>query len=152
MSETLYRSQTDRLIGGVCGGLAAYLRIDATIIRLLFVLFALGSGLGLIVYLILWAIVPEEGHGAIGDSDTIRANADEIGERMRTLGNDLGHTLRDPSPQTALILGATLVFLGMVFLIDALDLPWLRWFSFGNLWPLALIVLGALFLWRRVQK
>lgn len=152
MSENLYRSQTDRIIGGVCGGLAAYLRFDATIIRLLFVLFALGSGVGVIVYLILWAVIPAEGQGGIGDSETIRANANEMGQRMRSFGDDLGRTLRDPSPQTALIVGAVLVFLGVVFLIDALNVRWLRWLNFDTLWPLALVALGALFLWRRVQK
>lgn len=152
MSETLYRSQTDRIIGGVCGGLAEYLRIDATIIRLLFVLFALGSGVGVIVYFILWVILPVEGQGSIGEAGTIRANADEMGRRMRTLGDDLGRGLRDPSPQTALILGASLVFLGLVFLVDALDLPWLRWFNFGTLWPLALVALGLLVLWRNIRK
>lgn len=152
MSENLYRSETDRMIGGVCGGLARYLRIDATIIRLLFVLFALGSGVGLIVYFMLWIVIPTEGRGGIGESDTIRANADEMGQRMRTLGDDLGRSLRSPNPQTALILGAGLILLGMVFLVDALDLPWLRWLNFGTLWPLALIAFGVLFLWRRYQK
>ena len=84
MSESLYRSQTDRIIGGVCGGLAEYLRIDATIVRLLFVLFALGSGVGVVVYFILWVILPVEGQGSIGEQTTMRANADEMGQRMRT--------------------------------------------------------------------
>ncbi len=152
MSETLYRSQTDRIIGGVCGGLAEYLRIDATIIRLLFVLFAFGSGVGVIVYFMLWVLLPVAGQGHIGERDTMRANADEMGQRMRTLGDDLGRGLRDPNPQTALIVGAGLVFLGVVFLVDALDLPWLRWFNFGTLWPLALVALGLLVFWRNFRK
>jgi len=153
MSETLYRSQTDRIIGGVCGGLAEYLRIDATIIRLLFVLFALGSGVGVIVYFMLWVILPVAGQGGhIGERDTMRANADEMGQRMRTLGDDLGRGLRDPNPQTALVVGGGLVFLGLVFLVDALDLPWLRWFNFGTLWPVALVALGLLVLWRNIKK
>ncbi len=152
MSESLYRSQTDRIIGGVCGGLAEYLRIDATIVRLLFVLFALGSGVGVVVYFILWVILPVEGQGGIGEQTTMRANADEMGQRMRTLGDDLGRSLRDPNPQTALIVGGGLVFLGLVFLVDALDLPWLRWFNFGMLWPLALVTLGLLVFWRNFKK
>ena len=56
----LYRSRSDRMIGGVCGGLAQFLTIDATIIRLLFVFAALFGGASLLVYLVILLIVPEE--------------------------------------------------------------------------------------------
>jgi phage shock protein PspC (stress-responsive transcriptional regulator) len=58
--KRLYRSRTERMIGGVCGGLANYLNADPTLIRLLMVLFALAGGPGLIAYLILWIVVPLE--------------------------------------------------------------------------------------------
>ena len=56
----LYRSRTDRMIGGVCGGLGKYLTIDPTVVRLIFVLALLLGGHGLLVYLILLLVVPEE--------------------------------------------------------------------------------------------
>jgi phage shock protein PspC (stress-responsive transcriptional regulator) len=56
----LYRSRTDRVIGGVCGGLAQFFTIDATIIRLLFVFTALFGGTSLLVYLVMLLVVPEE--------------------------------------------------------------------------------------------
>ncbi len=60
MERRLYRSRSQRMLGGVCGGLAEYLNTDPTVIRLLWVLFAfLGMGTGFIVYLIAWVIVPE---------------------------------------------------------------------------------------------
>ena len=61
-SETkrLYRSRDDRMIGGVCGGLAEYLNVDPTLIRLLLVLLAFAGGPGIVAYLILWIIVPQE--------------------------------------------------------------------------------------------
>ena len=56
--KKLYRSNTDRMIAGVCGGLADYINIDPTIIRLIFaVLLLMGTG-GFWIYIILWAIVP----------------------------------------------------------------------------------------------
>jgi len=58
--KRLYRSRKERMIGGVCGGLANYLNADPTLIRLLMVLFALAGGPGLIAYLILWVVVPLE--------------------------------------------------------------------------------------------
>ena len=58
---SLYRNENDKILGGVCSGLGVYLRIDTTIIRIIFALFALGAfGSGLIVYIILWAILPSK--------------------------------------------------------------------------------------------
>lgn len=59
-SKRLYRSRTDRSLAGVCGGLAEYFQVDPTLVRVLFVLFTLMGGPGLIVYIALALIVPEE--------------------------------------------------------------------------------------------
>lgn len=56
--KKLYRSQTDRWLLGVCGGLGEYFEIDPTLIRILFIVFALVFGGGLLLYLILWIIIP----------------------------------------------------------------------------------------------
>ncbi len=57
--KKLYRSMTDKKIAGVCGGLAEYFKIDATIIRVVFVILLLPGGLpGFIPYVILWLVVP----------------------------------------------------------------------------------------------
>jgi phage shock protein PspC (stress-responsive transcriptional regulator) len=63
-SKRLYRSRTERMIGGVCGGLGEYFNIDPTLVRLLFVVFALTGGSGLLAYLIFLIVVPEEPEGA----------------------------------------------------------------------------------------
>jgi phage shock protein C len=65
MAQThkLYRSRTDRKLAGVCGGLAQYSNADVTLIRVLFVVLALLGGPGLVIYLVLWIIVPEEPQG-----------------------------------------------------------------------------------------
>ncbi|MBI1256193.1 MAG: PspC domain-containing protein [Chloroflexi bacterium] len=59
MTKKLYRSRTDRMLAGVCGGLADYFGVDPTIVRILMVLFALAGGPGLILYIILMLIIPE---------------------------------------------------------------------------------------------
>ncbi|MBK9940311.1 MAG: PspC domain-containing protein [Kouleothrix sp.] len=56
---TFTRSTTDRMIGGVCGGLAAYFGIDSAIVRLLFVVAVL-SGVSPLVYVVLWVVMPED--------------------------------------------------------------------------------------------
>jgi phage shock protein C len=60
-NKKLYRSRTDKMIAGVCGGLGKYLGVDPTLIRLTFILLLLfGIGSGLLVYLIMLLIVPLE--------------------------------------------------------------------------------------------
>lgn len=62
MEKRLVRSQTDRMIGGVCGGLAEYFNVDVALVRLAFVLAELvtaGAG-GIVVYVVLWALMPDE--------------------------------------------------------------------------------------------
>jgi phage shock protein PspC (stress-responsive transcriptional regulator) len=54
----LYRNDNDKILGGVCGGLASYLRIDPTIVRLVFALISFGAGTGILLYILLWVILP----------------------------------------------------------------------------------------------
>jgi phage shock protein C len=59
-AKRLMRSNKNRAIGGVCGGLGEYFTIDPVIVRILFVLGFLTFGMGVILYLILWIMMPEE--------------------------------------------------------------------------------------------
>lgn len=69
--KKLYRSSTNKKIAGICGGLAEYFGIDATVIRVIFVILLLPGGLpGIIPYLILWVVMPVEPTGmADGETD-----------------------------------------------------------------------------------
>jgi phage shock protein C len=58
--KRLYRSRTERMIGGVCGGLGDFLNVDVTLVRLLFIFGALFGGPGVLVYLVMLFVVPEE--------------------------------------------------------------------------------------------
>lgn len=61
VNRRLYRSRNDRMIAGVCGGLAEYTRLDPAIWRVIFVILLLPGGLpGFIPYVLLWIIVPEQ--------------------------------------------------------------------------------------------
>ena len=59
MEKRLVRSSLDKKVAGVCGGLARYFDIDATLVRVVFVLLTLFSGGGLILYIILWLVMPQ---------------------------------------------------------------------------------------------
>ena len=57
----LYRSRNQRMVAGVCGGLAEYFNLDATMIRVLFLVLTVVGGSGLVIYLVMWIIVPDAG-------------------------------------------------------------------------------------------
>ncbi len=59
MEKRFYLSETDKKIGGVCGGLAEYFGVDSLIIRIIFVVLVLGYGCGLLAYLLLWLLAPK---------------------------------------------------------------------------------------------
>jgi phage shock protein C len=68
-NQRLYRSQNERMLAGVCGGLGKFFGIDPTIMRLIFVVLALMGGPGLLIYIIMWIVVPEEPLGPTPPSD-----------------------------------------------------------------------------------
>ena len=59
----LLRPKEGRMVAGVCAGLAVYFNVDVNLVRLLFGVFTFFYGLGALLYLIAWAILPEEGEG-----------------------------------------------------------------------------------------
>jgi len=149
MKAKLYRSTTDCMIAGVCGGLGAYLDIDPTVVRLFFVLLALGGG-GVLVYLLLWIVIPCNAQGEVDSATTARAGAQEIAQRARTLGDDIRGAVQADNPRATFIVGITLVALGVELLMQNLNIVWMRWLHLGMLWPLLLIAV-VLLLWRRVK-
>ena len=60
MEKKLYRSRTDKKIAGVCGGLAEYLNVDPTIVRLIWALLIFCAGTGLLAYIICALVIPEK--------------------------------------------------------------------------------------------
>jgi phage shock protein C len=79
MSETkrLYRSRSERMIGGVAGGLGEYFNIDPTLVRLLFVVFTFTGGPGLIAYIIMLIVVPEEPMASRDVVDVVESGGEE---------------------------------------------------------------------------
>jgi len=57
--KKLYRSKKDRIIAGVCGGIAEYFKVDATLIRLIWAVSIFFGGLGIFAYIIAWIVIPE---------------------------------------------------------------------------------------------
>ena len=154
MKTKRYRSRTDSVLSGVCGGLGQYLGIDSTLVRLFFVLLALaGVGTGLLIYLAMWILVPLEGQDAsLPLEQRMRTGANEIGQRAQAFGNSLQRNTGAAGGQPAILAGAVLLLIGTMFLVQNLFGWWLPWLSFGTLWPLLLVLAGAVLLMRRAKE
>ena len=135
MAKRLYRSRTDRVLGGVCGGLGRYLEVDPTLVRLAWLIMSLWAGAGVVLYLLAWALMPREPHEGWYD--------EEMGPRRPGNGNGQG---------LGRLLGWLLVILGgMVFLrVIGGVLAWI--FEPGVMAALFLIVVGLFLLGKRGQS
>ncbi len=157
MEKRLYRCRTNRIVFGVCCGLARYFDLDPIIVRLIFViaLFIPGlNGAAVLAYLILAVIIPVEGSAATTTEQTVQENlndmrvaANELGEKIRTNIDTENSSESDRirrRNQILTLIGAVLVGLGLLALLSTLNIFW--WFRWEYLAPALLILIGILFL------
>ena len=87
--KKLVRKKEGRMLAGVAAGLAEYTGLDVTLLRVLFVVFAIFGGAGLVIYIVMWILVPEEGSDravandiidSVGKKDSPEAPAEEAEE------------------------------------------------------------------------
>lgn len=145
MDRKLYRSRSEKMLGGVCGGLAAYAGIDPVIVRLFFVLFTLAGGAGVLIYLILWIVVPEEGESSVW-------NENSYSSRVGSMRDDLIEATRRPNPNAIRYIGGAIIAAGLLLLLQNLDIPWLWWLEKDLIWPLILVAGGILLLMNAFRK
>jgi phage shock protein C len=150
-TNKLYRSQTDKMLGGVCGGLAKYLRVDLTIVRLFFVVLTLLGGFGPLIYFIMWIIVPLEDH-TYTDTHPERFDGEDIKERAGMVRDDFINAVKQPNQNTARFIGIALVLAGGFFLLRQLHVPWLNWLDSGVLWAGLILLAGIALLVRATRK
>ncbi len=131
-SNRLYRSNTDKVIGGVSGGLAKYLNVDPVLIRVAFVLLTLFGGGGVLIYIVMWIAIPAETINYKAANDKKETTETEQPVEAKPVKTDQSNT--------ALIAGVILIILGMLFLADRL----IPFYNLRDLWPVVLIVVGVL--------
>lgn len=149
MSTKLYRSQQDKILGGVCGGLGQYLAIDPVFIRLFFVVLTLTDGIGLLLYLVLWIVLPKADSPQDEFEQRVTSGAEEIAGKARQMGLEAQQVVAQRDPRLFNWIGGALIFLGAYFLLRNLDLAWLAWLRADLLWPLLLVGAGVFLLVRR---
>ena len=163
MARRLYRSQRERIIGGVAGGIGEYFDIDPVWVRLAFILLIFAGGFGFIAYIALWIIVPRQTSQST-PREAIRENIQDIKQDLKQAEAGLKEALsrKDEAPKTtvqeqqsapgeksppAYWVGLILIALGAVFLIS--NLVAFRWFKF---WPVLVILAGVVLLLARRRK
>ncbi|HHX74717.1 MAG TPA: PspC domain-containing protein [Firmicutes bacterium] len=120
MLKRLYRARREQVLGGVCMGIARYLNVDVTLVRLLWIVFTFIGGSGLVAYIIAWVVIPEEPH----EDDVIDV----------TPGKEHGADTR--------LIGIIVVAIGLFLLLRQV-IPYFFYSRF--FWPL-IIMLAGLFL------
>jgi phage shock protein C len=109
------RSRSERVVAGVCGGVGRYLGVDPVLLRIAFIILALANGLGVVAYVVAWVAIPEEQPDQPPGPPS---------EPRRETGR--------------LVLGGSLVVLGLVLLLDRLAPELDELF-----WPVALVAVGV---------
>jgi phage shock protein C len=149
MEKKLYRSRSDRMLWGVCGGLAKYFDMDPVVIRIIAVLTIFINGFGILAYIIMAIVVPLEGSKAAEPKATIKENVEEMKETAEEVGREVRSSLTEEKEAEDKsrhlrrnVLGIVLIVVGVIFLLGSFDLFW--WFSWGNLWPLIIVAIGVI--------
>ena len=127
-AKRLYRSRKERVIAGVCGGLAEYFDIDPALVRLIVLLLAFANGIGFLFYFVAWLVIPLE---PVERQDS---GSSEGGGEGGVQPPVEPHEKRD----SRLWVGIILIVTGVIFLMGNY-MPWLSW---SNLWPLILVAVG----------
>jgi phage shock protein C len=151
MDKRLYRSSHNRVFLGVCGGMGEYFNTDPVIIRVIAVIITVLTGFlpGIIAYVIIALVIPQEGSTVSNPEDNIRDNIHDMRDTTVRMGQDLQSSLRSKSTNSgsprstgtnsgAIILGLLIIALGIFFLIDNV-IGWFWRFT----WP-ALLIVGGL--------
>jgi phage shock protein C len=165
MSTRLERSTTNKVVAGVCGGIAEYLQVDPTLVRVFFVVGSiLTGGLGLLGYIVLVVLMPLPGQPApfvkaTGATTTTLDGAAMSDQSAPTDQTSSGAAMTRPvaplpDPQAAErrreVAGLFLIGLGALFLLGNAGL--FRLVRWDLAWPLVFIAIGALLLAQRVRR
>lgn len=152
----LYRIVNGKVVGGVAGGLAEYFGMDPTIIRIIFILLTLMGGSGILIYLILWIVVPEKYNiyppytAPYTRPENFTSPGSGVGETYE------GFTAGTTPPPTidvtgsgkkydgGLIAGLVMILIGSFFLFER----FIPSINFSDFWPLLLVLIGIIMIFR----
>ena len=137
MRERLYRSRGDRMLFGVAGGMARYLDLDPSLVRIAWVLLVFAGGAGLLLYLIAAIVIPEEPLGAPAPPPAAPSEPGTAPDSGSAWSYRAGVERRERGAGVVLI-GVVLVAVGAWLLLQRFVQ-----IDSGLVWPVALLILGG---------
>jgi len=157
MEKKLYKDPHNKIIGGVCSGLADYFDMDPTIVRLIFAFAFFTWGAGLVTYIVLWIVLPRKTFGPFttpSDPTTVNYIVPPVVPPVDPAQPSQPFTPFPPKRQSnsgGLVVGIILIFVGLIALLHEYDI-----FFFWNLhhWfiPVVLVALGISLIIKGQQK
>jgi phage shock protein C len=136
MKEGLQRSRRNRIFGGVAAGLGDYLKIDPIIVRVLFVVSTFLSGIGILLYIILWIVVPEENLFTVNPENI--TNGIDQSEGINTEDIFKSESITDKSSNSNIVIGIILIIVGLFFL----GVEVFSFLNFSDLFPILAVGVG----------
>ena len=140
MSNTkkLYRSKTNRVIFGICGGLGEYFDIDPLVVRILFILLTFTGGSGIVIYLILAIMIPDSS----GNKKSINEVISGTQEKTQELAEEIKKN-RDWIVNIKNIVGLVILFIGLDILFEQIfDFNPFSIVNWGIVWALIIVLIG----------
>jgi len=152
-TKKLFRSVDDNIIAGVCGGLAEYFQIDGSLVRIIFILLAIGGGSGVLIYVILWLVVPsakqngseKQNKKEIDKEEKIKEFADEVKDKAKSMAKEIKLETKIKRTKRINILGVVLILIGLMAIWNQIFPKMIDWDMF---WPIILILVGMLLIFR----
>jgi phage shock protein PspC (stress-responsive transcriptional regulator) len=139
--KKIYRSKEDKMIAGVCGGIAEYLRIDSVWVRLVFFISIFINGIGLLAYLILWVIIPDN-----PDQEDKENKEDKKSKKVsQEKSQNITEKTNTHDNHSRLIVGSILIFIGVIFMLK----EFFKLFDWSIFWAIFFIGIGIILLIRR---
>jgi phage shock protein C len=138
-NRKLIRSQTNKILAGVCGGLGEYLGIDPTVIRVLFILLTLTGGAGIIIYIILVFVMPID---SVAPAHT---------EATHPAGSTHAHHVTPRSSERRMLFGLLLIVIGILLFLREVFPRYIDIEPY-QVWAIIIILIGLYLLLRPTRK
>ena len=129
-NRKLSRNSMNRVIGGVCSGLAEFFGLDVALVRIAFVIAFMFASFGFWLYIILWIVLPVEGQQTTVNSQQSTVNSQQ---------SESESVSKSESKVKSVLAGSFVILIGLLFLINNfIPINWV-W----KLWPLILVAIGV---------
>ena len=150
-NRRLSRNSMNRVIGGVCSGLAEFFGLDVALVRIAFVIAFLFASFGFWLYIILWIVLPVEGQRSTvnsqqstvnGQQSTVNSQQSTVNGQQSTVNSQQSESESVSKPEStvkSIFAGSFIILIGLLFLVNNfIPISWI-W----KLWPLILVAIGV---------